>query len=79
MNRKQIERWKRVFINNIKQFHLRWGWKPRRANLDAINAFEAELYAFGNGDIKELISETGRGKDAMDYLRTEVFPHYFEQ
>ena len=41
--KKRFQAFKRNFIEQVRRFHLRFGWKPRRARIDALHVFEIEL------------------------------------
>ena len=75
---KKQKRFKREYIEKVKQFHLKCGWKPRRARLDAIGCFEADLESNWDNNIQDMIDLIGFGKDLSWHLRHEVFCCYWD-
>ena len=73
-----FKRFKKEFIEKVRQFHLKYGWKPRRARLDAIICFNAELEDTHGNNSAEMIEDYGFGRNMAENLRWNVFSYYFD-
>lgn len=76
--RAKFERFKKEFINKVRLFHLKCGWKPRRARLDAIICFDAEFTDTHGKDCADMFENYGLGRDMSENLRWNVFSYYFD-
>ena len=77
--KKRFQAFKRNFIEQVRRFHLRFGWKPRRAKIGALHVFEIELQDVAENNSYELMREYGPGGSEMRRaLWQNIFSYYFD-
>ena len=68
----KFKKWKHEFIDFCRQTLVRWGWKFRRARLDAISIWDAEVVGMYDNNWEDIV-EIMNDYKPVDYAKTEVF------